>query len=268
MHISPAGARYALLAGFMLCCQVLLAEPAQPEPRVEEGAERALQAMSDYLKTAKSYSFHADIQYDDVLPSGQKIAFSAASELSLRRPNGLHAVQVSDTGIKRLWFDGKELTLLDPVNRSYAVDAVNGNTDQALEHMIKTLHFTPPLSDFLYEDPAKALTRNTLVGFRVGSSTVAGTPCEHYAFVDKLIDWQLWIEDGKTPLPRKLLITYKTLPSSPQFVATLSDWDFTTRLPDSLFKADIPAGAIKIPFMKEGQSAPVPVRNDPQKRGP
>lgn len=267
MHTPSAGARLVLLAGALLVCQTLPAAPAPPEAHIEAGAERALQAMSDYLKAAKSYSFHADIQYDDVLPSGQKIAFSATSEISLRRPNGLHAVQVSDTGAKRLWFDGKELTLLDPVNRTYAVDAVSGNTDQALDHMIQTLHFTPPLSDFLYEDPAKSLNRNTLVGFWVGHSPVAGIACEHYAFVDRLIDWQIWIEDGKLPLPRKILITYKTLPSSPQFVATLSDWDFTTRLPDTLFKAEIPYGAVKIPFMKESQSVPAPVRNIPQQRG-
>ena len=225
-----------------------------PEVSIEEAAKKSLHAMSEYLKASKSFSFHADIQYDDVLPSGQKIAFSAQSDISLRRPNGIQATQVSDTGARQLWFNGKQLTLLDPVRNTYAIEPVSGNTDQALDHMINQLHFTPPLSDFLYEDPAKALAKNAVHGFVVGSSEVNGVPCQHLAFVDKLIDWQLWIETGKMPLPRKLIITYKTLPSSPQFVATLSDWDFSTRLPDSLFLADIPASAIKLPFMRESQA--------------
>jgi hypothetical protein len=235
-----------------------IADPAKavtlPKVSIEETAKKSLHTMSEYLKASKSFSFHADIQYDDVLPSGQKIAFSAESEISLRRPNGLQASQVSDTGTRQLWFNGKQLILLDPVRNTFAVEPVSGNTDQALDHMINQLHFTPPLSDFLYEDPAKALGKNAVHGFVVGSSEVNGVPCQHLAFVDKLIDWQLWIETGKIPLPRKLIITYKTLPSSPQFVATLSNWDFSTRLPDSLFQANIPANAIKLPFMKEGQA--------------
>ena len=254
-----AGSCWLLLAGGPVwVCPALAAPekvPAPSAPLIEDNAKKALKAMSDYLKAAKSYSFRADIQFDDVLPSGQKITFGAVAEASLRRPNGIRASQISDTGVKRLWFDGKALTLFDPAQNTYAVDEISGNTDQALEHMINVLHFTPPLSDFLYEDPAQAFTKNTQYGFTVGHSAVDGVPCQHYAFVDALIDWQLWIEDGRAPLPRKLVITYKTLPGSPQFVATLSDWDFTTRLPDGLFAAELPPGAVRLPFLKAAQAA-------------
>jgi hypothetical protein len=258
LTLTRTGVLLALITGLpSLPCRAL-ADSAKagthPLVSIEEAAKKSVQAMSDYLKASKSFSFRADIQYDDVLPSGQKIAFSAQSEISLRRPNGIQATQLSDTGVRQLWFNGKQLTLLDPVRNTYAIESVSGNTDQALDHMINQLHFTPPRSDFLYEDPAKALTKNAVHSFVVGSSEVNGVPCQHLAFVDKLIDWQLWIETGKVPLPRKLIITYKTLPSSPQFIATLSDWDFSTRLPDSLFQAEIPVNAVKLPFMKEGQA--------------
>jgi len=260
--LTHAAALLALATGAALFTAPAQAEagkpPALPETLVEAGAKKALQDMSDYLKAAKSYSFHAEVAYDDVLPSGQKIAFAASADLSLRRPNGIHAAQSSDTGARRLWYDGKTLTLFDPVKNTYAEEALTGNTDQALEHMINILHFTPPLSDFLHEDPARALGKQTRFGFEVGTSEVAGVACRHFAFVDKLIDWQIWIEDGKVPLPRKLVITYKTLPSSPQYAATLTDWDFTTRLPDTLFAARVPASAIRIPFMKTGQATPAP----------
>ena len=235
-----------------------IAAPVTPESQIENRAKTALLEMSDYLKTSKSYNFQADIQFDDVLPSGQKIAFSAKSSISLRRPNGIYAYQVAETGVRRLWFDGKQLTLLDPDNNTFARESVAGNTDQALEHMIRELHFTPPLADLLFEDPAKAMLKNTLHGFEVGISPVQGIPCRHLAFVDKLIDWQIWIEDGKLPVPRKLVITYKTLPSSPQFSATLSEWDFGSRLPDSHFRANIPAGAVQLPFMKERDASTQP----------
>jgi hypothetical protein len=236
----------------------VLAAPLPPGSQLEDRAKTALLEMSDYLKASKSYSFHADIQFDDVLPSGQKIAFSAESDISLRRPNGIYASQVAETGSRQLWFDGKQLTLLDPDGNTFAREMVSGNTDQALEHMIKELHFTPPLADFLYEDPAKAMFKNTIHGFEVGMSPVEGIPCRHLAFVDNLIDWQIWIEAGKLPVPRKLVITYKTLPNSPQFSARLTEWDFNSRLPDSRFRAIIPAGAVQLPFMKEHDAAPQP----------
>ena len=224
------------------------------EPLIEERARAELQAMSEYLRGSKSFSFHADIQYDDVLPSGQKIAFAAEADIALRRPNGIHAVQVADTGIRRLWFDGKAMTLYDPDKQTAGVETFSGNTDKALDHMMNALHFNPPLADFLYEDPAKALLKTALHGFVVGNSPVNGVVCRHLAFVDRQIDWQIWIENGKMPLPRKLVITYKTLPGSPQYSATLSDWDFASRLPDRLFQPDIPAGTVRIPFLKEEQA--------------
>lgn len=250
----------ALLFTALICplnAQAIEAPSSRPtlsEIVVEPTAERWLKAMSDYLKTSKSYSFHADITFDDVMPSGQKISFAAQSDLYLRRPNGIYANQTTDTGHKRLWFDGKQITLLDPATRVYAVETLSGNTDKALDHLIKTLHFTPPLSDFLFEDPAKALGKNVRYGFVVGTSHINGHPCKHLAFAASQIDWQIWIEEGALPLPRKLVINYKTLPGAPQFTAVLSTWDFNTRLPDSLFQAKIPGDAMRIEFMKAGLS--------------
>jgi len=52
-------------------------------------------------------------------------------------------------------------------------------------------------------------------------------------------------------VPRKFLITYKTLPESPQFSATLSEWDLDAGLPDALFDIDLTSteGFEKIEFM-------------------
>ena len=73
-----------------------------------------------------------------------------------------------------------------------------------------------------------------------------GVPCEHLVFSQDNIDWQVWIQQGARPVPRKFLITYKDEPGSPQFTAIFSDWDFTTKLPDFVFKFDPPPGAAKI----------------------
>ena len=73
-----------------------------------------------------------------------------------------------------------------------------------------------------------------------------GVPCEHLAFSQNNIDWQVWIENGARPVPRKFVITYKDEPDSPEFTAIFSNWDFTTQLPDFVFKFDPPPGSAKI----------------------
>ena len=59
--------------------------------------------------------------------------------------------------------------------------------------------------------------------------------------------WQLWIERGKTPLPRKMVITTTQEASQPQYVALLK-WDLAPKLDDAVFKFVPPKDAKRIAF--------------------
>ena len=89
----------------------------------------------------------------------------------------------------------------------------------------------------------------------VGLNDAAGVDCDHLAFIQENADWQVWIDHGKKPLPRKIVITYKQLPTQPQWGAVFSNWRFDRQLPASLFEPTLPKGAIKTDFVesKEGQ---------------
>ena len=69
--------------------------------------------------------------------------------------------------------------------------------------------------------------------------------CHHLAFRQKEIDWQIWIEDSPTPLPRKFLITDKQAKGL-QFTAWLSQWNTAPQLEDGLFVFVVPAKAEKV----------------------
>ncbi|MGY6214149.1 DUF2092 domain-containing protein [Methylolobus aquaticus] len=231
-------------------------------PQVSAQADRILQDMSDYLKAANEFSVRAEILYDDLLPSGQKLLFSGRNDIAVHRPDRLYSHSTGDTGDKRLWFDGKQITLLDDRHGVYATEKAPGTIDATLDHLIKELHFTPPLSDLLYSDPHAVLRRGTLYGFHVGISDVGGHRCHHLAFIENSVDWQIWIDDGLMRVPRKLAITYKTLPGAPQFIATLTDWNFTARFADSVFVPALPPSAQRIEFLK---AAAGPATNVPAK---
>jgi len=50
-------------------------------------------------------------------------------------------------------------------------------------------------------------------------------------------------------VPRKLVITYKSEPGSPQYRARLSGWDFQPRLSDHYLQFHPPTGADEIEFL-------------------
>src|SRR5271169_5057319 len=57
-------------------------------PAVAERADQLLKQMSDYIGSAEQFTFHADISFDHVLPSGQKLQFAATEDVALQRPGG------------------------------------------------------------------------------------------------------------------------------------------------------------------------------------
>ena len=84
----------------------------------------------------------------------------------------------------------------------------------------------------------------------IGESMVNGVICDHLAFTQENLDWQIWIEKGDRPVPRKLVITYKQDPSSPQYSALLSDWNFNPiSVQDSIFIFKPAADASQIDFV-------------------
>lgn len=224
-------------------------------PVVAPEAERILRNMGAYLKEAKQLGFRAAITHDDLLPTGQKIQLGADYEAVVRRPDRVYTDYRGDGGGRRFWYDGKTITLYDPSVNVYGTEPAKATIDATLAHLIAALGFTPPLSDLMTSDPSATLLEHVLYGFYVGATHVDGTRAHHLAFVERDIDWQIWVEDGTQWVPRKLVITYKSIPGAPQFTAVFSDWDLATRPPDALFTPQVPADADRISFLSTAGKA-------------
>lgn len=219
-----------------------------PTPAIAPKAARLLEELGSYIGTARQFVFHADVTLDHVLPSGQKLQFSAAEEVVLERPGRVYVEWNGDLGARQFWYDGNSVTLFDPATPFYASASAPPDIDAMLNQLVPKLDFSPPLADFLYSDPYQQVRANIQHGFDLGQNDVDGRNCRTFAFVEKDIDWQIWIENGPQPTPCKLVITYKTQPSQPQFQAVFSDWDFSPRIDPSVFTPDLPPGTQKIPF--------------------
>ncbi len=120
-----------------------------------------------------------------------------------------------------------------------------------------------PLADFLYSDVYGRLMGSVQRGVYLGIHDVAGTPCHHLSFQQETIDWQLWIDAGPEPLPRKLVIAYKTEDDVPQYQVTIRKWNLAAQVPDAMFRFEPPAGARKVELPALFAAAEPPVAATP-----
>lgn len=202
--------------------------------------------MGDYLAEAKAFSVNTEIWQDLELSSGQHVQAGRNLVFQVRRPNRLRVEVRSTRRNRELLFDGSAITLLNRAQNFYGTVPTKGSLDEAMDLAVERFGIAMPLEDFLRSDPYQDLRKNVTSATDIGPVSVMGVPCEHLAFSQEHLDWQVWIETGARPVPRKFLITYKDEADAPQFTAIFSNWDFTTKLPDFVFKFEAPEGANKI----------------------
>jgi hypothetical protein len=83
-----------------------------------------------------------------------------------------------------------------------------------------------PLADLFFWGTEESGVEDIKEAAYIGPARIGGRQCDHYAFRQQNVDWQVWIQSGKQPLPCKLLITTTQVPEQPQYAAVLS-WDLT-----------------------------------------
>jgi hypothetical protein len=57
------------------------------------------------------------------------------------------------------------------------------------------------------------------------------------------IELELWAEKTEQAVPRRLIVTYRSLPGEPRFIAVMSDWKLGINPADSEFAFQPPPGA-------------------------
>jgi hypothetical protein len=167
---------------------------------------------------------------------------------------------------RRVWYKKGNLAIYEDGENVFGTLTTPDNIDDTLDYVEEKGFVRVPVSDLLYSDLSYLETRADS-GILVGESRVEGVVCNHLAFRNEVVDWQLWIEKGSKPLFRKFLITYNEQPGQPQFAAVLDRWNFSPKLPDSLFLFSPPEGAEKIRFLSM-QARPPDEEESGQSRTP
>jgi len=249
--------QFAVLVIATFAFSTFAADSPAPPPAIDPKADALLKQTGQLLADAKRFTFSAHNMLDQTLDSGQKVQVARNQKIAVRRPDGVAAVVAGDLDDLQFWYDGKQMTLLNVRSNSYGSVDAPANLDATFDMLAQKYGLAIPLADLLFADPYKTLIGNARSAQHLGMGYVLDVKCHHLAFRQDGVDWQIWIEDGPKPLPRKIVITYKESPGYPQFIALLSDWNLDADVADSQFTAKIPAGAKKVEF---GPAAPSKVK--------
>ena len=212
-------------------------------------AMAALNRMSDYLKTLKAFRINTEASKDELVDTNMKIQKSASNEISVQLPDRLHAHIAGDEQDLQFIYDGQTLTLYDAAGKYYATAPAPPTVARTLDAVRARYGIVFPLADFIQMSAQEDLLKNITAAGYIGVSRIDGVECDHVAIRQPDVDWQVWIEKGETPLPRKIVITTKTQPTQPQYIATLK-WDTTPSIDSNLFTFTPPDDAVRIKFAR------------------
>lgn len=227
---------------------------AQERPAVNPGAMAALQGMGAYLRTLKSFQVEVATTDEDVLDDGQRIQYAGTTRILARMPNGLLAEVANDRHERTYVYDGKTFTLLAKRLNYYATVPAPPTVGQLASTLDEKYDVSVPIVDLFRWGTTDWSTKGITGAIDVGPSTVEGVTCQQYAFRQADIDWQIWIQKGDYPLPRRLVITTKTDEARPQHTAEYK-WSLAPSFNDAAFAFNPPEGASKVLLAKAAAAA-------------
>jgi len=224
------------------------AAPAAAPPAanpVDPAAVQALKDMGAYLLTLKRFQVSTEVTGERVLADGQKLQRSASARLDVVPPNKLHVVMSNAVMKRELLYDGKAVNLYEPAQKYYSTVEFTGTIGALIDRLESKYGVEIPLQDlFLFGTP-EAKFDQFESAMNAGQAIVGGEVCDHYAFRQKGLDWQIWIATGGKPLPRKVVITRRDDEARPQS-SSLITWNLKPTFTDATFKFTAPKGSTKI----------------------
>jgi hypothetical protein len=239
-------ARLGAVAG--ACALALgLTVASAPAQQIEPDADKMLHVMSDYLAGLKAFTASYDVDDEIVDMKGQKLQYSASGSIAVERPGRLSVSRKGAFADIGLTFDGKTISILGKKANVYGqLESPGPTIDEAVEELRSATGFDASGADLFAADAYAVLTEDVSEGVHVGTAIVAGVECDHLAFRNPRVDWQIWIRKGEQPLPLKYVITTKWVTGAPQHSLRLHDWNVAPQIDPAQFTFKAPDGARKI----------------------
>ena len=158
---------------------------------------------------------HPQIAENPVHQSGQ---------VQLSRPDKLRATRTGGYRDVEIVFDGKMLTVSNKDGKDYAQIEVTGTAEELIDVLREKHGVVAPGADLLLTNVFNVMMTDVIEAAVIGKGVIDGVECDHLAFRNVETDWQIWIEAGAKPIPRKYVITSKGIAEAPQYTLRIKEW--------------------------------------------
>lgn len=227
----------ALLAGLAFLPNIVQAD----EPF--DDARRILKSMSDYVGSQQIIELTFDSDIEVITPELEKIQFTNSGGALVSRPDKIRAHRLGAYSEVEMVFDGTTVSIDGKSLNGYAQFEAAGTID-TLFHALREGHGVAlPGADLLLSNSYDVLIEGVLEAKHIGQGVIGGVECHHLAFRNFDTDWQLWVEVGEQPIPRKMVITSKTVNSAPQYTIQITSWTTNVKPRPGVFLFTAPEGA-------------------------
>jgi hypothetical protein len=216
--------------------------PTMSSPAVDPAAIQALKDMGAHLQGLKRFRVSTELTGERVLADGQKLQHTASAVIDIAHPNRLRARMSSARSVRELFYDGRQATLYSPAQKFYSTVEFSGSLAELVDRLEQRYGVEVPLADLFLWGTAAAPADGIESAMNAGQDFIGGELCDHFAFRQGKLDWQIWIAAGGKPLPRKLVITNRADEARPQSVS-LIEWQLKPGFPDSIFTFVPPKGS-------------------------
>lgn len=199
------------------------AAPTTAVPDVEPAAVQALKTMSAYLGSLTSFEVKADTSLDLVLDDGQKVQLNGVTTYLVRAPNAFTIENSTNRKARKYIYDGKQFTVYAPKLGYYAQVAAPPTIRQTLDAAEQRYGIELPLRDlFHWSQPDAGGEEAFQSASVIGDAVIDGADTTQYGFRQGDRDWQIWIQKGAQPVPRKLVIIDRGEDERPAYSAGLT----------------------------------------------
>lgn len=237
----------ALVAGTALAATVpLRAEETTIAPEARDTITRMGKTLA-----SGGFTFNADTirQYEQ---NNLPLHIVHHAVVTVRRPDRLRIDIDGDDGRAQMGYDGTALTIYNVAAKRYGTLPVTGSIETMLRTASETIGMDFPLADLLADKPGQSFLDGVISGIKVGETQIGTQTCDHFFFVQPPgIELELWAEANDRALPRRIAITYRSIPGEPQFLAEMLDWQLGLNVSDDTFAIKPPADATKFEGTKQ-----------------
>jgi hypothetical protein len=243
---SRPGAAVTKSALGLLAAMAVTSAPAPAAWAQEAAARDILKSMSDYLSRQGNLSLRYDADVEVVTQALEKIQFSASGDVTISRPSRFRISRTGGYAEVELFSDGSNVTIYDRGGNKFAQIPAAGSFDETVDRLRTEAPVELPGADLLLSKPYDELMAGVLESKHIGRGVVDGVECEHLAFRNLDTDWQIWVEVGDRPVPRKYVITSKAVGGAPQYTLRLRDWKTGINPAPDTFAFKPPEGSVGV----------------------